>query len=166
MQHFTKVSLPAAVKITCLCTSRFALVYSCRSVSSQRRDEWQSHLVQICLSAESSQRMKRPTDVEKGPKSQKLDLSRDLILLCEASFHVANDRRVWTPTVSKCLVKIARLRHQRRRILRRNHLHPQHIQDNMNQPIIHLSILGYFSPIFSMHWGGLLEVHLEGTTNA
>lgn len=101
MQNFTKVSLPAAVKITCLCTCRFVLVYSCRSVSSQRWDEWQSHLVQICLSAESSQRMKRSTDVEKGPKSQKLDRSRDLILLCEAPFHVANDGRVCVNTYRK-----------------------------------------------------------------
>lgn len=101
MQNFTKVSLPAAVKITCLCTCRFVLVYCCRSVSSQRWDEWQSHLVQICLSAESSQRMKHSTDVEKGPKSQKLDWSRDLILLCEAPFHVANDGRVCVNTYRK-----------------------------------------------------------------
>lgn len=155
MQHFTKVSLPAAVKITCLCTCRFALVYSCRSVSSQRRDEWQSHLVQICLSAESSQGMKCSIDVEKGPKSRKLDLSRDLILLCEASFYVANDRDVcaWTPTVSKCLFKIACLQHQSRRIL---------TQELFAASTYSIWIIQSFNRAF---YSFLLEFQLKGSTN-
>lgn len=106
MQHFTDVSLPAAVKITCLCTCRFALVYSCRSVSSQWRDERHSHSVQICLPAGGSQGMKRSTDVEKrtktpktGPKQRRNPFMWSLFSCCKWRAHLR------TPTVSKCLFK-------------------------------------------------------------
>lgn len=106
MQHFTDVSLPAAVKITCLCTCRFALVYSCRSVSSLRWDERQSHSVQICLRAGVSQGMKHSTDVEKrtdppkaGPKQRRNPFMWSLFSCCEWRAYVR------TPNISKCLFK-------------------------------------------------------------